>query len=120
MAQYQETIIIIKKYLKKMIDLIKTDTVFRFGNTCIVNKQKLDDIFCCIDGTWPKEFKAYCTTNGLMRLKTSKYYSQLLEVTKIQFLFFTGVYAVKKKETLVLINSIINSIDADVETVLGE
>ena len=118
MENMQESTVELKRYLRKLVNLIENDAIFLLLKTKIVDKKKVDDILCCIEASWPEDYKAYLDKYGQRKLKSNQYYSQLLAAVKNRFLFSTNVYSVRSQEALQLINAILNTIDSDINVII--
>jgi hypothetical protein len=70
----------IKKYLKKLNIIIDNNSSFSFGSYRFVNKQRIDNIICCIESNWPEMLK-----------KTSKYYKKGLDSEKFFKIFLNTI-----------------------------
>jgi len=49
----------IKAYANKLLKIIQRETTFSFMNLRLVNKNRVDDILCCIDASFPEEYRIY-------------------------------------------------------------
>lgn len=104
----------LKKYLKKLQYLIEKEASFTLVKTKIVDKKKIDDILCCIEATFPDDYKKFVKSR---KLKSYTYYIQLLEAIKNRFWLSTMVYSVRHNEAMVLIAGMLNSIESDINFV---
>lgn len=116
----QEVSIAIKGYLKKLKSILNNEVVFNLGNTKVVNKSKVDDILCCVEGSLPEEYKNYLKKYGLTKLKSYMYLNQLHAAIKNKFLFSTSKYAVNMNLAESNITAIISVIDADLDKILRD
>lgn len=114
MLNPQEQYITLRNFLKKLLKVIREEASFTLINTKIVDKNRVDDVLCCIEGSIPKDYIAYTNRQGARSLKSQKLYEQLLEAIKNRFLFSTSWYAVKYKEAEQIINSLIVAYDNDI------
>ena len=109
----------IRKYLKKLQYTIDNEAVFTLLNVKIVDKKRIDDILCCLEASWPDEYKAYISRDDVETLKSYTGYTQLLLAIKNKFLFSTDVYAVQYKNVHNIITVILNSIESDINYILN-
>lgn len=116
----QDVSIAIKKYLAKLKKVIENEVVFNLGNTKVVNKARVDDILCCIEGSFPKEYKDYLAKHGFMKLKSYLFLNQLHAAIKNKFLFSTTNYAVNVSQAESNINALASVLDSDLNKVLQE
>lgn len=117
MLNPDESAIQIKKYLRKLTYIIDNQTVFTLLKVKIVKKKEVDDILCCIEASFPKEYNAYIKKNGAKRLRSAKFYRQLLESIRRKVWFDSNSYAVLYKDLDLLVNNIINTINGDLNQV---
>ena len=113
MLNPDETSIEIKKYLRKLVKIINEEASFTFFKVKIVEKKRIDDILCCVDATFPDEYKAYVKKHGPKSLKTAGQYRQLLDSIRRKFWLNPDSYAVLYSDAIGLISLITNSLDAD-------
>ncbi len=92
-----ETVDEINKYLNKLSQTIHTNASFTLINVKIHDKQRIDDILCCIEGCFPKEYKKYLLKKGFGSLKSHADYIKILKAIKNRFLFSSSCYAIKFK-----------------------
>lgn len=119
MLNPQESAIELKKYLKKLQNLLSRDAIFSLGDTKIMDKNKIDDILCCVDACWPKDYLDYVKSHP-KKLQSNTYYIKLLGAIKNRFLFFTTVYAVRHRETIALIGALVKSLDSDINFIYSD
>ena len=115
MCDLEEKIVELKKYFKKILIIINNETVFTLIKTKFVNKNRIDDIICCIEGTFPEEYKHFLKKGK--QLKSSTYYTQLLKVVRTPFWLNQSLYSVKHEEVEYYITAILSSIESDIRFV---
>lgn len=120
MLNPQESAIELKKFLKKLQRFLEREANFTLINTKIYDKKKLDDLLCCIEASFPEDYRKYIKKNGSKQLKSNTYYLQLLGAIKNRFWFSTNVYSVRFKEALPLVIGIYNTIDADLRFIFSD
>ena len=86
----------------------------------IINKRKIDDIFCCIEAAFPACYKNFIKAKGPYKLSTSKAVLSLYEAVKNKFMFSTNVYSVRFKEALSAINEILINVEKDVNAIIED
>ena len=116
----QEEVLEIRKYLKKLESIIKKECTFNFLNLKLYNKKRIDDIICCIEGSWPDEYKKYIEKKGSTKLKTPKLYNLLSDAVKNRFLFSTSCYSVNYYMALSAITQLYTSIVQDLNFIIKE
>lgn len=108
-----EVTIDLKKYLKKLISIIEYDAIFTLISTKLIDKKRVDDVLCCIESSWPEDYKKYVKSFDSKKLKTPFYYKQTLAMIKNKFFLSTNIYSVKYKEAIQSIRMILQTIDTD-------
>ena len=113
-----ETIIELKKYFNKLNTLVKNNASFKFFSLTLINKQKCDDIFCCIESIMPKEYKNYTKNQGKKKLTSAKSYKSLTDHIRKKKLFSSKTsYQIDSAYTIKLIGEIIVTIEQDIRYV---
>ena len=88
----------IKRYLKKLLRLIEHDAVFSLFKCTLVNKNKVDDIICCVEGSFPNEYKDYVKKMGPKGLRTYGLWIQILKDIKKPILsIFIALFSTKSQ-----------------------
>ena len=113
MLNPDDTIAELQKYLKKLEKIIINEASFSFGNNKIVSKSKLDDILCCIEATFPQEYKIFAQRNSSKKLKSYEYFKQLQNAIRRNFFLSGNSYSVDFARSKQLIGSISSSISYD-------
>ena len=117
MLSSQDSVIELKKYLKKLRILIENDAIFTLFKVKIVDKKKVDDLLCCIESSFPAEYKVFVNRVGSDRVKSHAFYNKLLGAIKNKFMFSTDVYAVNHKDALGYIVGLQNALSSDIENI---
>ena len=110
----------IKGYLLKLKKIINNEATFNFGKTKVINKSKIDDILCCVEGSFPQEYRDYLKKYGVNKLKSKVYINQLHAAIKNKFLFSTTNYAVNVPHAESMMSAIMSVLDSDLNKVLEE
>ena len=116
----QEEVLEVQKYLKKLESIIKMDCTFNFFDLRLYDKKRIDDVICCIEGSWPDEYKKYIAKKSSTKLKTPKLYKLLSDAVKNRFLFSTSCYSVNYYMALSAITQLYTSIVQDLNYILKE
>ena len=116
----QEEVLEVQKYLKKLESIIKMDCTFNFADLRLYDKKRIDDVICCIEGSWPDEYKKYIAKKGSTKLKTPKLYKLLFDAVKNRFLFSTSCYSVKYNIALTSIIQLQDSFVQDLNFIMKE
>ena len=117
MLNPEEASIQLKKYFRKLLKTINEEASFTLLKVKIINKKKIDDILCCIDATFPDDYKEYVKKNGMKRLKSAGHYQQLVVSIRRKVWFDSNSYDVLYKDAIALIEVIISTIDNDIRKV---
>jgi len=103
------------KYLKKIAHLINNETKFKFFERCLISTKRLDDLFCCVESSWPKDYKFFIEHHGEINLKSPKVYRKLKEATKNRFALSSNYCIVYHVKALNAINSLLSAIKSDLD-----
>ena len=117
MYNTDEVILNVKKYLKKMTFVINNNAVFTLPNVKIVNKNKVDDILCCVEAAFPPEYRQYIQKFGPVGLKSNTFMSRINAAIKNRFFLSTDVYAVKHKELEPLVSGLVSALRSDLSKI---
>lgn len=117
MLDPQEATIDFKKYLRKLQYIIERESSFTLLRTKIVDKRKIDDILCCIEASFPDDYKKFIKTRNL---KSYNHYLRLLSTIRNPFWLSTSFYSVRYTKATPLITCLINSIDSDFRFVYND
>lgn len=112
-----EAALSIKNYLKKLLRILTQEATFSFGKKKIITRSRVNDILCCIDATFPQEYKEYVSKNGPKGLKTSMYYLQLLAAIKNKSILGSSYFSVNFDDASQYINSMISSVESDFQRI---
>ena len=109
-----------KKYLKKLSSIIEMEPKFSFIESKLYDKKRIDDVMCCIEASWPEDYKNYLTKFDTKKLKSPFYYTQLICAIKNKFLFSTDCYLVNYKNSQKAISSLLISIEDDMKFIYSD
>lgn len=107
----------IKKYLKKLSNTINNESSLTLMKVKIINKKKVDDILCCIEATFPDDYRDFVKKNGVKRLKSAQIYQQLLASIRRKFWLDTNSYSVLFNDVADNINALAATIESDIKKV---
>ena len=114
MLNPEETIVTIHGYLKKLSSLISDNSTVMVGKRNI-NKTRIDDLLCCIEGSLPEEFRKYVKQHGSRGRVKSQGHLEKLNLAIRNKCFWNGsVYSVNVEDALKLIKSLQSSIPSDI------
>ena len=105
----------LKKYLKKLLYIIENNATFTFFNTKLVETQKIDDILCCIEGSWPAKYKKFIDIQRDNRVQSQKVYQRIILATKNKFFLTSKYCAVRYKDAKDEIRNLMSVIDVDMK-----
>lgn len=107
-------------YLNKLKRIVSTEKTFSFGNVRIVSKAKIDDIICCIQASYPKDYEDYVKRNGIKSLQTYLYYQQILTVATKKFMLSPDQYQVDYVQLEKLIATIMQLAENEMKKVIED
>ena len=105
----------VKKYLKRLLTVLRTDAVFSFLKTKLYNKSRIDDILCCVEASFPDEYKKLIKSMQARDLKSYKYYVQLSNELRKKFFLCESLYQINYRAVEALVNGINAAIDSDMK-----
>lgn len=114
MEDLAESIENIKNYLKKLLRIIEYDTKFSFGNCRFVDKTKIDDIICCIDASFPANYKKwlkYATPRERKKITSDIAYTKLKNIAQNKIFFNNNYYSTN----IIQVRECVNTISANIE-----
>ena len=109
----------IKKYFKKLTAVLNNEPVFSFFKTKLYNKARIDDVVCCVEGSFPEQYRALIKNKQARKLKSYQIYFQLMLVLKAKFALAPSLYKVNKVEADTLIKGFLANIDSDVRFIMN-
>lgn len=115
MLNPEEKISEIKKYLRKLKNMLETQISFSMGAINLIDKKAMDDILCCVEASFPDNYKAYIKKNGSNKLESNKYWVQILKAIKNKFLLSANVYNVRKRQAIALITKMECTLNSDIK-----
>ena len=112
-----EEIAKLKEYFDKLIKVINSQAVLSLGSTKFVDKQKIDDVLCCIDINFPKKLVEFNKKYGAVdsNIKSFKIYQEMINNIKIKPIIGKSNYAVRYNEVQVLIDRLGRSFNSDLK-----
>ena len=112
-----EEIAKLKEYFDKLIKVINSQAVLSLGSTKFVDKQKIDDVLCCIDINLPKKLVEFNKKYGAVdsNIKSFKIYQEMINNIKIKPIIGKSNYAVRYNEVQVLIDRLGRSFSSDLK-----
>ena len=109
-----------KKYLKKLNLIIEMEAKLSLISSKLYDKKRIDDVMCCIEASWPEDYKKYIAKFDVKKLKTPTYYNQLIKAIKNKFLFSTDCYSVNYSKATEAISSLLISIESDMKFIYSD
>ena len=112
-----EEIAKLKEYFDNLIKVINSQAVLSLGSTKFVDKQKIDDVLCCIDINFPKKLVEFNKKYGAVdsNIKSFKIYQEMINNIKIKPIIGKSNYAVRYNEVQVLIDRLGRSFNSDLK-----
>lgn len=107
----------LRKYLKKLKNTIEREALFSIFDSKIMDKKKVDDILCCIEASFPKEYRDFVKANGVNKLRSSQAYMGIQQAIKNKFFFSTNTYEVIFSKAIASINTLEASFEPDMRLI---
>ena len=115
MLNIDESTVEIKKYFKKLENIIYNEACFSFITKKLYSKKRIDDLLCCIEATFPKEYKNHVKKHGKKSLTSYLNYQKLVDTLTDKFFLSSDHYIVIVGEVLHLPKTIMILIPRDFE-----
>jgi hypothetical protein len=100
MSGHEKKLENINNYLKKIQMIISNNSSFSIFGFKFVKKKSIDDIFCCIEGTFPNEYRNAINRLDKKKLKGYSIYLELLSSFKKYKSMSSNHYMIKYDEIL--------------------
>jgi hypothetical protein len=117
MLNYEDVYITISDYLLKLKQLIGSQAYATWFKTRIISKKRIDDILCCIEGSFPEEYKNYVKVHGSTSLGGFKAYQKLIASIRRRVFLNSESYAVLYEEALLQIRNFQSGLKLDLKRV---
>lgn len=117
MLNLDEEVAKTKGFLKKLLSMINNEASFTFVNIKLLNKTRIDDITCCIEGSFTDEYKTYGKKRSVKKLNSQIMYAHLLDVLKHKFPLSPDKYIVNYKEAVQLITTLMTAYEKDIRLI---
>ena len=108
-----ESFSIIKTYIDKFIRLLNNQPNFLWFKTKKVPKKRVDDILCCIEASFPDEYKALIGKYSSKNLNSYKNYQHLVQNIRIKSRFDSNNYSISYEEVIRLTTNFLSSLKTD-------
>ena len=119
MLNHEEIIVTLQGYIKKLSNVISSDSTAFFGKKNI-NKQRIDDILCCIEGSFPEEYRKYVKQHGGRgRVRSFNQMQQLNLAIKNKCFWNSNVYSVNVDEALKILKTLQSSVSSDIRFIFS-
>jgi len=109
----------LKKFLKKLQTILRSEAVFSLFKLRLYNKVRIDDILCCIEGSFPEQYKSLIKNKQARKLQSYQIYLQLSTILKNKFSLNSALYSIKKEQADTLITAFTSKIDSDIRFILN-
>ncbi len=117
MINPEEELLDFKKYLKKILTLIDSEAIFTWFDTRFLDKNRIDDLLCCLEASWPEDYKNYISKYSTSRVKSTKNLRHLKDVITNKFFMNNSVYLIRYSEAQLAISQLLQSIDSDMKNI---
>ena len=116
---YDETQTIeLLRYFKKLQTILNMEPKFSFVQKKLYDKQRIDDIFCCIEASWPKEYKKYTSKVRKIKIKTPDFYRALILAIKNKIFFSSKHYLVNFEESINALQNLQKNFEYDMKIII--
>ena len=102
----------LKIYFGKLSKLIREEATMKLIATSLIPKARVDDLLCCIDANFPKEFRQFVKTHGKKQLKSYEYYLDLVKTIKKRCIF-GDYYRINHGQSIQMIELIVSYLAQD-------
>jgi len=111
----EESLLEFNKYLKKLSLILGTESKFSFMKFKFYDKKRLDDIMCCIESSWPEEYKMFVKKRGEKDLNSPICYNRLVRLIRNKFMFSPNSYYLNESEVVRTIRSLQAALQKDMK-----
>ena len=118
MSTCEEQIVSLKKYLKKLLYIIKNEASITFMDKKIISKKRIDDILCCVEASFPELYKE-CAARVSSNLESYVFYQKLLRAINNKFILSSSSYLVYYLDAQQNITSFLSTIDSDIQRIFN-
>ena len=120
MQNLEESLIDIKKFLKKLRFVIDNQKTFSLFGKNYVDKLKIDDVWVCFEASLPKEYKHILRLPHSDKFASVALYHKLKSAIKQKSILFPSCYAVSYTLALNILSNLIIIIDKDLRKLFSE
>lgn len=104
----------LKNYYKKLQKVVHFEATFIFAGRAFIQKNKIDDLWCCILASLPEAYKKLMRSDESRKVKSIICYNNLFKALKNKCWFSSNMYMVNIDQADKLITSIIATIEKDI------
>lgn len=115
-----ESISDVTKFLKKLTFAIQNESKFTFLNYKIVDKNRVDDIICCLEASMPSEYKKLIKLPSHKTYKSVDMYASLKKLLFRKFMFSSSSYFIDYGLAQSHIHSLIKIMEADIRRIYAD
>ena len=119
MLDIDDNILEIKKYLKKITTTITSESVFSFGDTRILKKNRVDDLLCCIEAVIPQEYKNLTQSANKKKFQSVQNWNDLNAALKNKFILSSDHYIIKYSEVISRIQDFQKTYERDLRSMFN-
>ena len=117
MINPEESVIDFKKYLRKILSLIDKEAIFSWFDIRFLDKNRIDDLLCCLEASWPEDYKNYISKYSTSRVQSTKNLRRLKGIVTNKFFMNNSVYLIRYSEAQLAISQLLQSIDSDMKNI---
>lgn len=112
-----EDIEALKDYFKKLQRVINFEASFALFGKSLIQKNKIDDILCCILAKFPEAYKRIMRSSESKKYDSIICYNTLFNAIKNKFFLDSNKYLVDTSKTNKLISTILVTIEKDINNI---
>lgn len=98
MYNIDDSILECKKYLKSLQKIIDNSSGLTLFKVKIINKNRIDDVLCCLEASFPDEYKKLLKQKTSGQFKSVSLYRLLKGNIQRKWIFSSNDYLVKYKD----------------------
>lgn len=120
MENIDESISEVKKYLRKLSSVIQNESQFTFLDVKILNKNRIDDIICCMEACLPPEYKKLIKFPSHKEYKSVGLYYSLKGLLFRKFIFSSSSYLIQYGVAQTHIDSFMKVMESDIKRLYAQ
>ena len=115
MFNLEESYSVTNSYLLKLKNVIEEQASFTWFKTKYVSKKRIDDLLCCIEGSFPEEYKNHIREFGDLSLSGYRTYKNMANCIRKKALLFPDNYSIDFAHVLHQIKAFQSGLKSDLK-----